>query len=211
MSFPAPPQGRAAKKAHTRERLLHAAAEAFAAGGFASTSVDEVAARAGLTKGAVYAHFATKDDLFVALLEWWVDRRLAALQAALGDGAPATEQARDAAGWLTGFLDQDSSWSLLFFEFWLHAARDPALRRRYAAYRRTARDAVADLLDTRATKAGVTLPAPARDLATAALALASGVALERLVDPDAAGEDVVATALARLLLPPPAPDSGEHR
>ena len=200
------------KKAQTRDRLLRAAAATFAERGFAATSVDEVAGRAGLTKGAVYAHFTDKDDLFLGLLDWTVGRRLAALESALSAEGAVPVQAQEAAGWFAGFLDEDREWSLLFFEFWLHAARNPGLRERYALYRRGAQVAVAQLLSDRAQAAGIVLPAPAPALASAALALASGVALERLVDPDAVPQDLLAAVLTRLLTPPtatPGPPTGE--
>src|SRR2546422_266500 len=57
-----------------RQALLEAAAAVFAERGFRHASVDEVARRAGYSKGAVYWHFASKDELFLALLEERVDR-----------------------------------------------------------------------------------------------------------------------------------------
>src|SRR5436305_12236613 len=59
---------RTEKKAGTRARLLAAARKVFAAKGYAGAAVDDVALEAGLTKGAVYAHFRTKEALFLALL-----------------------------------------------------------------------------------------------------------------------------------------------
>lgn len=55
------------KRAQTREKLLDAAAELFQTRGIATTSLDEVAGRAGLTKGAIYGNFASKDDLVFAV------------------------------------------------------------------------------------------------------------------------------------------------
>ena len=56
------------RKSQTRERLLDAAAQVFARRGFESASLDEVAAAAGYTKGAVYSNFASKTDLVIALI-----------------------------------------------------------------------------------------------------------------------------------------------
>ena len=55
-------------RAQTRARLLQAAGEVFARRGYDRASLDEVAAAAGLTKGAVYSSFAGKDELFYALM-----------------------------------------------------------------------------------------------------------------------------------------------
>ncbi len=57
------------RKSQTRERLIDAAAVVFAQRGFEAASLDEVAAAAGYTKGAVYSNFASKTDLFIALIE----------------------------------------------------------------------------------------------------------------------------------------------
>src|SRR3954447_3687920 len=57
-----------------RTALLEAALAVFAERGYRDASVDEVAERAGYSKGAVYWHFSSKDDLFFALWEEHVDR-----------------------------------------------------------------------------------------------------------------------------------------
>src|SRR5580704_15798189 len=55
--------------AATNAALLESAAACFFENGFAATSLDEVARRARVTKGAIYHHFASKRDLFMAVLE----------------------------------------------------------------------------------------------------------------------------------------------
>src|SRR5713226_7690587 len=74
------------KKARTRERLLDAAADVFARRGFHAASLDEVADEAGLTKGAVYSNFTSKDDLIVALIETRLDRRFIGIATAVDKG-----------------------------------------------------------------------------------------------------------------------------
>ena len=63
-----PKEGLSPRRAQTRERLLQAASDAVSEKGFGSTTLDEIAARAGLTKGAIYGIFANKEQLFLALL-----------------------------------------------------------------------------------------------------------------------------------------------
>jgi AcrR family transcriptional regulator len=57
-----------------REQVLRAAAAAFARGGFAATSMDDVAAEAGITRLIVYRHFDSKEDLYRAVLERVAER-----------------------------------------------------------------------------------------------------------------------------------------
>lgn len=56
------------RKAHTRARLLEEAAKLFYARGFAATSLEQIAEGAEVTKGAIYRHFASKEDLFLELV-----------------------------------------------------------------------------------------------------------------------------------------------
>ncbi len=61
--------GRGAQGAATRSTLVAAARELFGTRGFAETSLDDVVARARVTKGALYHHFGGKEDLFSAVYE----------------------------------------------------------------------------------------------------------------------------------------------
>ena len=68
------------QQADTRGRLLRSAAKVFGRRGFQAASLDEVAADAGFTKGAVYANFESKEDLFLAMLDERFAERRAAMQ-----------------------------------------------------------------------------------------------------------------------------------
>src|SRR3954447_648557 len=68
-------------KARTRQELLRAASRLFLRNGFVATSLSDIAEEAGLTKGAVYSKFESKEDLFLALLAGSEGRRFAAQEA----------------------------------------------------------------------------------------------------------------------------------
>ncbi|HEY3952770.1 MAG TPA: TetR/AcrR family transcriptional regulator [Streptosporangiaceae bacterium] len=74
----------------TRERLLSAAADAFAARGYDGTRVSDIAAAAGVSNGALYAHFGSKAELLVAALRTH-GRQLLAEAFATGPGQPVTD------------------------------------------------------------------------------------------------------------------------
>ena len=75
--------------AETRERLLRAAADAFAERGYDGTRVADIAAAAGVSSGAMYAHFASKADLLAGALRTHGRRLLADLLAADPDRSVA--------------------------------------------------------------------------------------------------------------------------
>lgn len=72
-----------------RDRLIAAATAEFADGGYSGSTLDAIAARAGVTKGGLYFHFAGKEELFFAVLDHWREHRRRELQVhgAAADGA----------------------------------------------------------------------------------------------------------------------------
>jgi len=180
---------RAARTEDNGRRLLEAARAVFVRRGYQLATVDDIAAAAGLTKGAVYARFAGKADLLLALLDERIDQRLDELGALppAGTAPEAVEQVFRQ--WLE--RSQDAEWNLLILEFRVVAARDPELNRRYAALHDRVVEAVAARIAAAATVAGVRLRWPAEQVARVGLLYANGFLLERAV----AGEGELPTAL----------------
>jgi AcrR family transcriptional regulator len=198
-------------RAQTRQQLLQAAGEVFAQRGYDRASLDDVAIAAGLTKGAVYSSFASKDDLFYALMRERIDERLALVTEAVERDATVREIASDASSGMAQLMSSQRDWHLLFIEFWARAVRDPDLHDELARERRSVRALIAQFLEARAAEAGVDLPAPAEQLAVVVLALSNGIAIEHLADPDTVDPSIFGVALNllldRLLMPAAAPSS----
>jgi AcrR family transcriptional regulator len=177
-------------RAQTRARLLDAAAEVFATRGFHGASVDEVAEAAGYSKGALYSNFASKDELFLAVLQSRMQGQVELLER-------LSQQARTSPDDMLALLPDldwtDLQWCLLTFEFWLYALRNPQAGERLAPLYRQFRAQLASLL---APYAGHDLPPG--ELATAIIALYQGLDLQRRLDPDAVRVDSVARLVAAL-------------
>ena len=193
----------------TRARVLQAASEVFAKQGYDRASLDDVAAAAGLTKGAVYSSFASKDELFYALMRERIDERLALVAAAVERQTTLEDITRDAGAGLAELIFSQADWHLLFIEFWTRAVRDPSLRKEFARHRRAARELIARFLEQQAAQLGIELPAPADQLAVAVLALSNGIAIEQLADPDTVDPSVLGATLG-LLLDGPGRPSASH-
>ncbi|HXP82636.1 MAG TPA: TetR family transcriptional regulator, partial [Verrucomicrobiae bacterium] len=67
----------------TRRKLLDAAKRIFAQDGFEAARLEDIAAGAGYTRGAFYAHFKSKEDIFFALFEEWVRERIESFTSAV--------------------------------------------------------------------------------------------------------------------------------
>lgn len=172
-----------AERRDARSELLAAAAEVFAERGFRDASVDEVAARAGYSKGAVYWHFSGKDDLFFALMEERVDRPTREMIALLESAPPEQDMGPEASRRFVELMQSERELLLLRHEYWSQAVRDPKLRARYAKRQAKLRKALGKALVTRVEHLGGPAdPGMAERMATVAMALAGGLAQERLID-----------------------------
>lgn len=187
------------QKAQTRERLLDAAAELFAERGIEAASLDEVAAAAGYTKGAVYSNFSSKTDLVIALLERRIASQSAVLEARFGSRGLAGMTEQDLTP-LDELPEDQLRMLLLVVEFWRHAMHDPRARALVADQYESARTVVQAYLEHAGYGAGVGLAGlSARDVAILIEALGTGLAMQAALDPVNVKADLMPRVLALLL------------
>jgi AcrR family transcriptional regulator len=190
---PAPPKhdGRSAELRGTaRERILDAALAEFHDHGYEGTSLQAVAKRAGLTKGAVYWSFRDKQNLFLALVHERVDVPARELMRLTADAPSDVETAPLVSQGMAEIIRKQPSLPLLIFEHWSIAVRDPELRPGYVDRQSELRRAMARTLQKRHATTGVPLTYPAQRLATGIMCLAAGIAMETLVQPAAAPDEL---------------------
>jgi AcrR family transcriptional regulator len=185
------------KTQHTRRKLLDAGLRIFARDGFEAARIEDIAAAAGHTRGAFYANFETKEDLFLALLEEQSVKRVAELHALLErckspDDAVKTLRAR--------YLKRadDLRWVILALEFKLFALRHGKLRAKLAAAHRRIRasmhyDAITKFLPPRLCDAKT--GEAAKVMLEVALA---GLVLEQAYDPKRISREQVAHQLGQI-------------
>jgi AcrR family transcriptional regulator len=178
------------KQAETRTRLLDAAERVFLRSGLQGSSVEEITAEAGFTRGAFYSNFKSKDELFVELLQDRVYRQYAQMaeQAQEQPGTPrerlrwGIERVRDVQkGELGG------KWLLrLWLECLTQAARDEEFRKLAATFWSGNRQLLAEGIKETYEEIGREPPLSPKQIATAMIALDVGLAVQHLVDPDEA-------------------------
>jgi AcrR family transcriptional regulator len=186
---------RAQQQELTRKRLLDAAETLFGDRGIHRSSLDEIAAAAGLTKGAIYANFGSKKELITAILE----RKLAA-----DDGAGAPPPSTSLAAWAGRLGESYESqagtpdirrFAMAFVEFWLYGMRDESAREPVVQWFRTVRAANAE----GAAELGDDLPLPADQLSALLLALDIGVGFQLWLDPEAVPAQTYTAGVRALL------------
>ncbi|MFL6061185.1 MAG: TetR/AcrR family transcriptional regulator [Marmoricola sp.] len=181
-------------RSETRRNVLDAAFEVFGERGIAASSLTEVAARAGLTKGAVYSNFASKDELVLALMEEHAAHRIQASLDAIDLDDP-----RDVldlvAGVLVHEMRVDATWHRLLAEYFAMVHHDPYRREALRDRRREVRASVTRALEAVGTALEITWPMPTEDMASTMLALSNGLGVESDIDPDGVPEDLLARVL----------------
>ena len=194
------------KKARTRTQLIDAAATVFGRRGFVAASLDEVAEEAGLTKGAVYSNFDSKEDLFQAV----IDERLNEPMrhgAEIIDSTMGTSEDHAMAGArvFVDTVEQEREVFLLALEFNIHVARHPELASAFKARNREQLQRVAEIISAKSDE----LPLPAEQMAIAVEALSQGIALQKLADPESVPDDLLGRVYALLFQLPPDGESTE--
>jgi AcrR family transcriptional regulator len=187
------------RQEQTREELVAAAARVFARRGFHKATVEEIAAEAGFSTGAVYSNFDGKEELFLAIADRQVRSRVAEIEAVANAAEGKGDAGAEAADQFRAFLEADPDWPLLFYEFWSLSVRNPELQDELAKRRDAVRDALADTLERVAKQLGFELRFPAPALATAIAASLNGLAFERAADPEALPDEVFAEFITAVL------------
>ena len=131
-----------------RATLMTAASQLFAERGYDHASLDELAARVGVTKPIVYRHFASKKDLYLHLLAVHRDDLLSTLAKEMATpGALEHRVPRVADAWFSHVESHPFAWAMLFRD----VTGDPEISRFHTQMRDTARQAIAGLLVTEHT------------------------------------------------------------
>jgi AcrR family transcriptional regulator len=182
---PSPPARSRTRQAErtraTRRKLLDAAKRIFAQDGFEGARLEDIAAGAGYTRGAFYANFKSKEDIFFALFEEWVRERIETLTSALCRHSDPAEKLM-ALRTHYAELATDRRLVLISLEFKLFALRHPEAHYRLRNRHRRIRASFGELFSEIMSALGKTIPI-AYPAASACLgAVSQGLLLEHLLD-----------------------------
>jgi AcrR family transcriptional regulator len=178
------------QQARTRSKLMTAASKVFTCKGMQQASIDEVAEEAGYTKGAFYANFKSKGELFLAMLDERFEARIQEVERAFESDEDAPEQARHAAADFARSSRTDPNHERLFLEFATHALRDEAFREELITRFTTLRQRLAEVYARRLDAYGVEPPIPIDRMVRMVIAMADGWALWRMLEPDAVDDEL---------------------
>lgn len=185
----------------TRQRLVTAAAREFAKRGVDACSVDLIAKAAGLTKGAVYSNFRTKDELIFAVMD--EHRTIVDPSSLLDATLPLRLQLRDFGRAVAKTLrGADRQLVLLDRALQTYLLSHPRAMKQYRRMLRDICDLGGTALEEAAAKRDEALPMPGRQFVEVLMALTRGMVDGALHDADLLDEERFADAFALLCADP---------
>lgn len=183
----------------TRARILAAAEACFAEHGYEATGLAEICERAGVSKGALYHHFPSKQAVFLELLQRWLAGLDQELETARAEAATVPEGLARMARVARGVFQAGRGRLPLFLEFWSQAAHDPAVWRATIEPYHRYRGFFAGLIAAGVAE-GSLRPVDPTTGAQVFLSLATGLVLQGLLDPQGADWGRVSEEAVQMLL-----------
>jgi AcrR family transcriptional regulator len=196
-STPLPPNKHQLRTEATRRKLLNSARRVFSREGFEAARIEDIAAGTGFTRGAFYAHFKSKEDVFFALLEQQVKEHVQNIRALLEPCSSVEERVEAMRDYYLARI-ADRQWVMLVLEYKLFAVRHPNLRAKLAQKHRQIRSSLD--LDLIPGILGAKLQASSEyeQLRTALEATLGGLVLEHAYDPKRISGEQVLSILRRV-------------
>ncbi len=183
----------------TRARLLQVALALFSQNGYDATGVAEICAAAGVSKGAFYHHFPTKQAVFLALLEDWLTMLDSEIIGVFQPGETVAASLRRMAAKFNHIFNLAGAHLPMALEFWVQAKRDPVIwQTTIAPYRRYQQTFTAII--ARGVQDGSLKPVDPQTAAQLILGVAIGLLLEGMMDPRATDWGAAAVESILLLL-----------
>lgn len=164
------------RKATTREQILQAALTCFSGKGYHRTTMDDIVKESGLSKGALYWHFKSKQELFIALIDWFMAEFSEEISQAWTDEMSATDKIRAI---VQVFLDETEQLIPFFkitLDFWAQTPENERLQRIFWTWLKRYQRQIAQVIEA-GIASGEFRPVNAEQAALALVALLDGVGL----------------------------------
>lgn len=187
------------RREETLNRILEAASTCFINKGYRDTSVADICKEAGVSKGAFYYHFESKQAVFINILNSWLGNLESLLKASTENAQNIPDSLFKMSSILQNVLRPDNEQLSIFLELWNQASRDEEVRKATIKPYRQYRKVLEELIE-KGIKEGSLKPVDPKISAQIILSMVSGIFLQRLLDPEGANWDLIIKDSLQILL-----------
>lgn len=188
------------RKEITRKLLLESAVEIFAKFGFHGASVDKIADHAGFSKGAVYGHFQSKEELFLALLENRMNMHAENINNLIEQEYTVSHTIEKINAYFNSVKEENRTMSMLNMEFLLYAMRKESVRDKWSGMISQSVGRISESIEVLMKKENHKLSLPSQDIAWIILSLENGMSIFHYIGENSVPSDLYGKALKTLLL-----------
>ena len=184
------------------QRIVEAMRSSVARRGISGSTFEHVAREAGVSRGLLHYYFGTKEALLVEVVRRDTEHRIARLDEPLGNAKSVDEVLGALVANLEDSMKNDPGFWVLLFDVFTAGRRNPEIQREVAELFNRTREHVADILRAKQEEGVISARFDIDAVVAMLFALADGIALQVLSDPDRDHKDVIAasTEAARHIL-----------
>jgi len=170
------------RRIQTKNNILKAAAECFAEYGFEVTDVNKICKKVGLTKGAFYHHFSSKQELFLELLDRWINKVANQLDSAHLESKDTLKILINITEKIQPVFEEVDSQLPLFLELYIKAIWEPELKKVVIKSYQKFLNFFTDIIE-KGIKEGSIKQACAEDVAKILFSITIGLLIQGLLNP----------------------------
>lgn len=187
------------RKKETRQLLLNSAVENFAKYGFHGVSIDKLTEDAGFSKGAFYAHFHSKEEIFLALLKQQMQLHVERINALIEEQPSLLHFSEKMNQQSILSREENRTWSLLNMEFFLYAMRNEKVRCQWSNMILQSVKQISQTIESLMKKENLTCALSSEEMAWAILSLENGVAIFHYISQEHMPIDLLEKSLKRII------------
>ncbi len=184
----------------TQIQIMDAATEEFSRSGYDAATVADICREAGVSKGAFYHHFPSKQALFLAIMQDWLQGINTQLFANRTPGKNVPQAIQDMGSTLGVIFEAASGQMPMFMEFMVQASRDKEVWKAVIAPYRQYQQSFSDLINAGKEEGSFRTDVEAEEAAWVFISLAVGILLQGVVDPSATNWESVTKVGVQMIL-----------
>ena len=169
-----------ARMAARREQILQAAIACFSRKGYHLTTMDDIVAESGMSKGSLYWHYKSKKDILISVAEWYFNQMMGEMMGMVQQAPTATDQIKMLLAFVVEMMNIEDALLNVFFDFYAETRHDEEVTEAVREMMMPFIDAIVVII-AEGVASGEFRPVDARNAAVTLMAAGDGLFLYRAI------------------------------